>query len=296
MSDLRQGFTLLELLVAILIFTLVIGTIYFTLTAGIQSFHRGEESMEIYQSVRVGLAHMGKDLRKAVSPESPWSNLAEDERRGRNDPMDDPLNYDGDEYLGPEPKENDIIFVGDSRQVKFVVQEVVPGGDPIFDLREIQYSVDGEEQLLIRVTTNSILQKRMMEWRSLHSENETEYRLNYANNVSFEEITEEIARNIADLELEYFDGKEWRDTWDSNQYVDEEAYYDYADDWGGSDQEQGDWQDEEEPERLGLPDAVRVSLQLSNREYVQLVTEIPSKDVDRLYSDSNETAFHQVRR
>lgn len=277
----RRGFTLLELMVAIMIFSLVITAIYFTLTAGVESFHQGERSMEMYQGARIGLNRFGKDLRRAVSPRSPWSNLAEDERRGRTDPMLDPSHYADDEYLGPEPKENDIRFTGDSKQVSFVVQKVTPGAEPAFDLLEIQYSVDPEKELLLCRTTDSVLLKRMMDWRAFHTFNETEFRLSHAGRSTFEERQEEIAGNIADLELEYFDGKEWRDWWDSNEIIVKESY---EDTWRDSGQEEQVLQDEE-PERLGLPFAVRVALTLSNRQQVELITEIPAKDADRLYRE-----------
>lgn len=293
----REGFTLLELLVAIFIFTMIVGTIYYTLVAGIEAFQKGEKSMEQYQSIRIGLARMAKELRQAVSPESPWSNLAEDERRGRFEPVRrreiEELERQG-RYDEEEIKENDIKFVGDSRQVTFVVSEVVPGGDPVFDLREVRYSVDSEEKMLIREIVGSIVEKRMWDWRSLRSENETEFRIQHSAEMEFEPIREEVTPNVADMELRYFDGFEWREQWDSNQIVEEERYdYDY--DYAPEEQTNEDWLDEE-PERLGLPHAVEVILTMENGQAVRTVTEVPAKDVDRMHDEEQLRISGYVQR
>ena len=115
--DMQTGFTLLELLVAIMIFTMVMATLYMVLEAGVGSFDRGQESMEIYQGARIGVARMGKDLRKAISPESPWSNqeyVKDDNQAQRFDEFGDPIES--------EEEENDIIFQGDETSVTFVVE------------------------------------------------------------------------------------------------------------------------------------------------------------------------------
>ncbi len=271
----RRGFTLLELMVGVFIFSLVIGSIYFTLRVGVESFHRGEESMRIYQSVRIGLAQLGRDLRGAVSPESPWSNLAEDQRK-----MNNRRNLELPEDT--QPKESDIVFMGDSRQVTFVLQEVIPGSEPLFDLREVRYSVNQEDELLIRQAQKSLVTKRMMDWRSRRfEENETGYRVDYGDSFQIEAEPEELIRDVKDVQFQYFDGEEWRDSWDSNELIGKYGgEYDYNDpaylEEGG------------ELIRIGLPHAVNVLLTLSNGDSVRLTTDIPAKDVDEM---ANETEF-----
>ena len=268
MTHRRRGFTLLELMTAVLIFALVIGTVYFTLRAGVESFHRGEESMEIYQSVRIGLARVGKDVRRAVSPQSPWSNQAQEEELVA--PVADDFDLEQEEV-------NDILFVGDERQMSFVVYDLVPAAELKFDLREIRYSVDTEEHLLIREAVKSIVQGRMLDWRARRTENETTFRIDYGGADEIEDQSDEIARDVKDWQLSYYDGEEWRDNWDSNEIVEGEEYYDYEER-----QERADDLLDEEPERLGLPDAVRIVLELTNNDTVMLITEVPGKDVDRL--------------
>jgi len=271
----RRGFTLLELMVGVFIFSLVIGSIYFTLRVGVESFHRGEESMRIYQSVRIGLAQLGRDLRGAVSPESPWSNLAEDQRK-----MNNRRNLELPEDT--QPKESDIVFMGDSRQVTFVLQEVIPGSEPLFDLREVRYSVNQEDEMLIRQAQKSLVTKRMMDWRSRRfEENETGYRVDYGDSFQIEAEPEELIRDVKDVQFQYFDGEEWRDSWDSNELIGKYGgEYDYNDpaylEEGG------------ELIRIGLPHAVNVLLTLSNGDSVRLTTDIPAKDVDEM---ANETEF-----
>lgn len=271
----RRGFTLLELMVGVLIFSLVIGSIYFTLRVGVESFHRGEESMRIYQSVRIGLERLGRDLRSAVSPESPWSNLSEDQRKQRK-------RRDLDLLSERKPKESDIVFMGDSRQVTFVLQEVIPGAEPLFDLREVRYSVNEENEVLIRRVQKSLVTKRIMDWRARRfEENETGYRIDYGDSFRIEGEPEELIRDVKDVQFQYFDGSDWRDSWDSNELVGKHGEdYDYNDpaylDEGG------------ELIRIGLPHAVNVLLTLSNGDSVRLATDIPAKDVDEM---ANETAF-----
>jgi prepilin-type N-terminal cleavage/methylation domain-containing protein len=277
----RRGFTLLELLLAITIFTMVIGTVYFTLRAGVDSFHHGRESMELYQNVRIGLNRVAKDVRRALSPESPWSNLAEKERQGIVEPVN--VNPD-DPYYEEEKEENDIIFKGDSRQMTFVVPEFIRDGELPYDLREVRYSVNSEEKMLVRETTRSIIKERMVDWRAFRSENETDYRLSNQMEANFEAFTEEIVDRITDLELRYFNGEEWQDSWDSNDFVEDDSYYsDYADD---SDLD-GRLEDEE-PERVGLPYAVEITFYLENGDTAMLVTEIPAKDVDRMVNEKDD--------
>jgi len=270
-----KGFTLLELMVGVLIFALVIGSIYYTLRVSIESFHRGEESMEIYQSVRIGLDRVGKDLRSAVSPESPWSNLAEEERR-------DPGGYTGMKEDEFKPKESDIAFVGDNRQVTFVVQEVIPGGDPTFDLREVRYSVDDKKKVLRREALKSIVKQRMMDWRALRFEDETTYRMDYGPAARIEGVMDTMIRNVEGVNFSYFDGADWKDSWDSNELMEE-----FEEEITDSDAETANplW----EARRIGLPNAVRVVLTLTNKDSVALVTEIPAKGVDELV---NETPYN----
>ncbi|MCA9430279.1 MAG: prepilin-type N-terminal cleavage/methylation domain-containing protein, partial [Candidatus Omnitrophica bacterium] len=66
----QSGFTLVEILLAITIFVLIIGSIYASLFAGVNALSAGQESMEIYQTARAGMNRILKDLRKALSPAS----------------------------------------------------------------------------------------------------------------------------------------------------------------------------------------------------------------------------------
>jgi len=268
--EFRRGFTLLELVVAILIFVLVVGTIYFTLIAGFESFRRGEESMQIYQSVRIGLERVGKDVRRAVSPESPWSNLAEAAYR---DAIDGgaPSDIDLEHKL-----ENDIIFKGTKKQMTFVVQDEIPGGDPAFDLREIKYYVDPKKKILVREAVKSLMKKRMQDWKALRFKGEEKSRRRYGTEINFRDLKDKVADNIESMELHYFDGTKWRDKWDSNQIVREDRYYEELVDEGI------------EPEREGLPDAVRIRLELTNHDFVELDTEVPATEIARLYQENEE--------
>jgi prepilin-type N-terminal cleavage/methylation domain-containing protein len=289
MTSGRHGFTLLELMVGVFIFTLVIGSMYMTLQAGMESFQRGEESMETYQGVRIAALRIGKDVRRAVPPSSPWSNKAEEEddmpsviRQAERDPEDP--------RWQEEELENDIFFQGDSQQMTFILEESIPGAKYPFDLYEVTYTVDTEKEMLVRRINASLIQKRMFDWRAQRSENETEYRVMYSVLLDFEPKVEEIVQNVKDVEFSYYDGDEWQDYWDSNEYVDEEGAYEEEDRWDRYNEEADPYAAEEEPDKKGLPWAVRTVLTLTNGDDIRVITEVPAKKAEEFL---NETPFWQ---
>ena len=58
-----KGFTLIEILLAVLIFVVVVGSIYFTLGVGLRSVERTKENLETLQEVRIILRELEGDLR-----------------------------------------------------------------------------------------------------------------------------------------------------------------------------------------------------------------------------------------
>jgi prepilin-type N-terminal cleavage/methylation domain-containing protein len=59
----KAGFTLVEILLALLIFTIIIGSLYFSIYVGLKSIERGKVNFEIFQELRITLREIQRDLR-----------------------------------------------------------------------------------------------------------------------------------------------------------------------------------------------------------------------------------------
>jgi len=67
MSKPRTGFTFIELLVSMLIFSIVALSIYLSFNVGIRAWRKGEEGYKIRQGARYLLSSISRDMRNAVS-------------------------------------------------------------------------------------------------------------------------------------------------------------------------------------------------------------------------------------
>ena len=280
-SDLRSGgFTLVELLTALMIFTLVSASIYMVIHASVRAFRHGNRSMEIHQSVRVGTEKFVRDLRRAVSPQSIWNNMPETDEEEMDRMIDDASGLD--DYYDQED-EVYIFFRGSTSDVSFVVEDLVPEGERRFDLRHVGYTVDEDEQVLVKELRDSVVRWQLNDSRAQLSENETEYRAGHPDDFTWDGQSDRlvISNNIAGMTLAYFDGETWRDNWDSEEVLEQDQDYGCP---------EGEDCPEEEKEKLGLPDAVAISLVLTNGGVVQSITEIPARDLDLLLA-VNETPF-----
>jgi prepilin-type N-terminal cleavage/methylation domain-containing protein len=273
-----RGFTLLEVLVALFIFTLLGGSIFMVIRSTSDAYRKGSISMEVYQSIRVGMNRMMTDLRRAVSPESLWNDMLEEEEEDVDEFIDQVTGLEA----APEEEHRDIVFSGSISMVRFVTEDILPRGDRAFDLREVVYRVDAEHSVLIKEIRDSIIRRRLNEYRAEMTENESEYRS--ARPEDFEWFGEPevmvVANNVVQMTLAYFDGNEWWESWDSEQTLPE---YDCA----GLPPEECP---EGAKEKYGLPDAVAVTMVLTNGDSIFGITEIPARDLDLLLA-VNETAF-----
>jgi len=252
------------------------GSIYLVIRSSVDAYRKGNVSMEVYQSVRVGMDRMLTDLRRAVSPQSIWNDMIEDEET-----LDEYI----DQVTGeapPEPEPRDIIFQGSVGMVRFVTEDVFPRGVPGFDLREVVYRVDRDRSGLRKEIRDSVIRRRLSELRAERTANETDYRAAHPEEFEWtgegESLT--VANNVVEMTLAYYDGKAWRDSWDSEAVAN-------AEEINRLPEEERDAVPEE---KLGLPDAVAVTLVLSNGDEVAAITEIPARDLDLLIA-VNETAF-----
>lgn len=62
----KKGFTLVEILVAVTIFSIIITMLFTVFKVGLESWRRAESNLEIYQNARIALDMMSRELRAAM--------------------------------------------------------------------------------------------------------------------------------------------------------------------------------------------------------------------------------------
>ena len=127
-SDSSRGFTLVEVLVAIVIFMIIIGSIYGALRTANMSVSRTEERADMYQTARVLLEQINSELCSAYQPqESDASTLiGEDTDASETAPQYDVLTFLTTGRRPPAGTEP----AGDLCEVTYLVH-TTPDQDPI---------------------------------------------------------------------------------------------------------------------------------------------------------------------
>lgn len=275
-----SGFTLLELILALTIFVLVIGSLYASLSAGANALVAGKETMERYQTARAGLNFVLKDLRKSLAPAAlPFTEEEEEPLPGFEDDLF---------YREEEDNQLQITFTGDSKQVQFVVrQELETDEGPSLDIREVRYFLD-DDKALVKEAYRSLLIARLQD--SLRRKREAQF----PGDPRFEQwapspaemgmldrpIRQVIVEDLFDIEFSYFDGEEWRDSWDSEEIIVNEYALEIPEEF---------WT-EEDTEKVGLPRLVRVNLSIQENITLMTTSDIPGSALNGL-SRSGESDF-----
>ncbi|MCG3196680.1 MAG: prepilin-type N-terminal cleavage/methylation domain-containing protein [Candidatus Omnitrophica bacterium] len=280
-----SGFTLIELLLAITIFILVIGTIYASLAGATQALLLGKENMERFQLSRAGMNRLITDLRKSLSPAS--LPFREEEKEG----------FEGE--LGFVEEEDDdselqVTFVGDSNQVQFVLrQELSSDKGPSLDIREVRYRVDDEGKLIKEIFRSLLIARleelvfRRQQQRLPEGERTRDRFFTDAERGIFENpITQVVCENVKQVQFRYFDGQEWRDSWDSEEVVINEYARDLPE----------EELTEEDEEKIGLPRLVQVELILVGEVRFDTITDIPAADLNAVGARGNESDFGSALR
>ena len=71
-GDDQQGFSLLEVLISLSVFTIVLFAVYTTFTASHRTFVRGEDKIELQQTIRVAMGMAASEIRTAgYDPSNP---------------------------------------------------------------------------------------------------------------------------------------------------------------------------------------------------------------------------------
>ncbi len=155
----QSGFTLVELILAMTIMALVVGSVYSVMRTSMDAFTNGQYTMELYQSARIGLRRITEELRYALSPLSFW--------RPQDRIRDMALNELMATFNGPVIEEEDpgaILFTGQKQSVLFVRKVYQLEKYPPFDLQECRIYVDGEQKLLILEVVRSLLEVKQATW------------------------------------------------------------------------------------------------------------------------------------
>jgi prepilin-type N-terminal cleavage/methylation domain-containing protein len=277
----ESGLTLIELLLAITIFALVIGTIYGSLSAATRALAVGKEGMELYQTTRAGMNRLMTELRRSLAPGAfPFEEKDEMERK-----MDEG-------FLGEEEEESQfqVTFVGDAHQVRFVVHQELKGEKgPTMDMREVVFRTDEQgrlvkeidRSLLVARLQESVLRRRMKNLqeddRRRERSSRTQDQLGYLE----KPILQILCEGILDLRFSYFDGESWRDSWDSEERVLSPYSREIPEEELG----------EEDEEKIGLPRLVKVDMTIAKDIVLSSCTDIPGADLNLLGSRSNESDF-----
>jgi general secretion pathway protein J len=182
----RKGFTLLELIVATTIFTIVIAAAYSLFDSARSVTSRAELRAQLFQSARAALQAIEEDLRGAVMVASPHAHrpgVRGHQRRFGKGAVGPP-----GVRLGEPPHRvaYDINVV-----------DVVRGGD----VSKVYYWIEQDETRKV----HGLVRERPKEL------------LPPGGAVRREEDVVEVAQDVVHVNFRFYDAGEWRDTWDSSQ-------------------------------------------------------------------------------
>ena len=186
----KGGFTLLELIVATVIFSIVIAAAYTLLDSARSLTTRAELRAQLFQSARIALQAIEDDFRGAVMPVVPPSSAS---------PTD--LSFIGTNGGSDKEALDRVEFVSVSRHTAAPydvnVVDVVRG----IDLARLSYWIEQDTTK----KAHGLVRERP---RELYPPTGPVHR---------EEDVTEIAQDVVFLNLRYYDSGQWLDTWDSSQ-------------------------------------------------------------------------------
>ena len=227
-----RGFTLIEVLVAAVIFSLVVTALYTTYTTGLNSYERSQRNREMQQNARAVFDLVGKDLRSVywrvateynvLSPqeEQKFKNLGfydfdkEKGKEGKEDKEDEEDPFSNYEYL-----KYDLSFTGSLNSISFVRYQNsnVSYKREMMNLARVDYSLkDGNLVRSIKDTMSiESYDYYTGEKKEEKSEEETEEK---------SKVEDIVAKGIKEFSLKYLyfydDAWHWTESWNSetNQY------------------------------------------------------------------------------
>jgi type II secretion system protein J len=181
----RRGFTLLELVVAMVIFSIVVSAAYALFDASRSVTTRAEFRTQLFQSARAALQAVEEDLRGAVQGSTPFDTGFIGTGGGSEKEPQDKL-----EFLSVNR------YTGASYDVN-KIQDKVWGSD----LSKVYYSIETDP----KKTPHGLVRERPVELTPVNGP------------VPRDEDIAEVAQDVVFLHFRYYDGSDWLPTWDSTQ-------------------------------------------------------------------------------
>ena len=222
-----RGFTLIEVLVAAVIFSLVVTALYTTYTTGLNSYERSQRNREMQQNARAVFDLVGRDLRSVywrvateynvLSPqeEQKFKNLGFSDVNEEKDKEDKDDSFSNYEYL-----KYDLSFNGSLNSISFVRYQGsnVTYKREMMNLARVNYSIK-----------NGNLVRSIKDITSIESYNyytgEKKEEKNEEEEVEDKNKVEDIvAKDIKEFSVKYLyfydDAWHWTESWNSetNQY------------------------------------------------------------------------------
>jgi hypothetical protein len=234
------AFTLIELILAILILTLVVGAVHGTLRMGLTAYNLGQSEMELYQSARVGLNRASDQLRSALSPLSFWRPSDQIVMDMTWEQMQS-LFENGEMVEEEEP--GAIQFLGTANDVTFARKVFGGSSDKYFDIQEVRLYADKDREELRLEVVRSLLDIKVASWyfayrykinlngqivldrsgtprrvRGVASPDEP-YLEDFIGDVGVDGRFMAIASGIKAVEFGYYDGENWTTSWNSREII-----------------------------------------------------------------------------
>lgn len=180
----QRGFTLLEIIVALVIFATVIGAIYSLFDTSRHLVSRAEFRSELFQKARTSLQAIENDIRGATMSGSVFD-----------------IGFIGVDGGSVKEPTDQLQLISVSRYTAAKYDVNVP--PPVFgiDLALVQYWIEPDKSK----PAHGLVRRRPLELTPLNGP------------VQRDTDVTEISRDVVFLNFRYFDGTQWLDAWDSTQ-------------------------------------------------------------------------------
>lgn len=181
----QRGFTLLELIVAMVIFSIVVSAAYSLFDAGRSVTSRAEFRSQLFQSARAALQAVEDDLRGAVMLGTPFdSGFVGVNGGSEKEPMDRVEMVSVNRHTGAAYDINKTV-------------DVVRGSD----LSKVYYWIEQDKSR----PAQGLVRERPLELTPVNGP------------VRRDESIVEVSADVVYVNFRYFDGSEWLESWDSTQ-------------------------------------------------------------------------------
>lgn len=312
----QSGFTLLELVLASVILTVVVVGVFSTMTVAMRALDTGTRSLDLYQGARIGLARIQQEIQNAISPESQWKPPTEYYLDQEQIPL---------QGLVEEEDHGGIVFEGSAGEIRFVrraytipqvqIYENEDSGDELsLDLQEIRLFHDSTRSEVRLEVVRHLTDVRKAEWywamiegisldgivapgenssdrrryRRVGSEDELLLE-DLVGDIGWDGTQTSMMDHITEVAFSYYGESGWTQSWDSKQVIVERRFGKQRDGMASA------LDNEMTVRELGLPTAVSVSVRLSNGDQLGSYINIVASSLNQLAADDTRRSAPGVR-